>query len=88
MEKTFTLNNLILFTYGELSKDEEKEMSHTIENDEWLKKEYLSLNKAKQILDNSDENPSDRVISNILNLSKSLNVLKSNGLRNVEYIAN
>jgi len=88
MEKTFTLNNLILFTYGELSKDEEKEMSHTIENDEWLKKEYLSLNKAKQILDNSDENPSDRVISNILNLSKSLNVLKSNGFRNVEYIAN
>ena len=88
MKKTFTINDLILFAYNELDEQEIKDISKAIEEDDCLKKIYNSFSKSKKLLDNYLEKPSDSVTNNILNLSKSLSILKPNNFRNVECYAN
>lgn len=88
MKKTFTPNDLILYTYNETSEADKKELKQAIEKDSFLKKQFMSFRKTKKLLDNSEIPPCNNVISNILAFSKALNIVKLNGFRNVEYIAN
>ncbi|MFA6923535.1 MAG: hypothetical protein WC223_04700 [Bacteroidales bacterium] len=88
MKKTFTLNDLILYTYNETNQTDAKELKQAIEEDEFVKKRFVSFGKTKKLLDDSEISPCNDVISNILAYSKALNVVKLSNCRNVEYVAN
>ncbi|MDD5570013.1 MAG: hypothetical protein PHD97_02545 [Bacteroidales bacterium] len=88
MKKTFTLNDLILYTYNETSETDKKELTQAIKEDGFLRKQCRSFRKTKKLLDDSQISPGDNVISNILAFSKALKVVKLDNFHNVEYVMN
>jgi len=76
MNKTLTLEDLILFAYDENGTKKPEEIIDAISKNEEFIDEYYSIVKIKQELDSIQEEPSERTINNILNYSKALNVFK------------
>jgi hypothetical protein len=76
MNKIFTSDDLILFAYNETGKEKTNEITQALDEDKELREEYNSIAGVKQELDSVKESPSRRVIDNILNYSKALNVFK------------
>jgi hypothetical protein len=74
MQKTFTLENLIQFSYNETGDQESLEIIEALNENEEFLDEYLSLQDVKDSLDSIQEDPSENTIRNILNYSKALNV--------------
>jgi hypothetical protein len=73
MNKTFTLENLLLFAYGDLTNSfEEKAISQLIRNEDALYEEYSQIMDAKQMIEKSFTEPPDEVINRIISYSKSL----------------
>ena len=73
MNKTFTLENLLLYTYGDLTETNEKQtIGQIIRNDNLLYEEFLQISDAKQMIENSFTDPSDQVINRIISYSKAL----------------
>jgi len=76
MNKIFTSDDLILFAYNETGKEKTDEITKALNEDEKLREEYKAITGVKQQLDSVKESPSRKVIENILNYSKALNVFK------------
>jgi hypothetical protein len=76
MNKIFTSDDLILFAYNETGKEKTDEIRKALNEDKKLREEYKAISGVKQQLDSVKESPSTRVINNILNYSKALNVFK------------
>lgn len=75
MTKTFTHDDVIRYVYNETSVDEKEEIKQAIICDAELQDLYKELMMVKRQLDQSMKSPSDKVTNNILNYSKSLNLL-------------
>ena len=74
MIKTFTQNDVIRFVYQETSEQETKEIEKALLCDAKLEEMYKDILFMKADLDKAKKTPSDKVINNILNYSKSLNL--------------
>ncbi|MBL3657811.1 hypothetical protein [Fulvivirga sediminis] len=74
MIKTFTQDDIIRFIYSEMSAAEIDEMKQAMLCDAELEEQYKELLAITNFLDNSVSNPSDTVVSNIINYSKSLDL--------------
>ncbi len=73
MPKTITLEDLLLFAYGDLSDSiHEQTINQFIRNDNLLYEEYLQITDAKQMIEKSFTAPSDEVINRIISYSRSL----------------
>lgn len=76
MNKTLTLEQILLHTYGkpcEMSDD--AVMESLLITDESLNEEYELLNETRQIIENSMVNPPEDLVSKIISYSKALTVL-------------
>jgi len=71
MTKTFTLDDLIRYVYGETQKNETEEIENSILCDNTAHKEFDQLILMKQSLDKIKVEPSNHVVSKILNYSRS-----------------
>jgi uncharacterized cupin superfamily protein len=72
MNKTFTLENLLLYAYGDITESKEKQtIGHAIRNDSTLYEEYLQITDVRQMIENSFTDPSDQVINRIISYSKA-----------------
>ncbi len=74
MTKTFTQNDVIRYVYEETSEQETKEIKKALLCDAKLEEMYKEIVSMKADLNKATKSPSDRVIGNILNYSKSLNL--------------
>ncbi|ELR72430.1 hypothetical protein C900_01513 [Fulvivirga imtechensis AK7] len=75
MIKTFTQDDVIRYVYEETSGSEHEEIMQAIICDSELQDLYKEIVAVKTQLDESMKTPSDKVTQNILNYSKSLNLL-------------
>ena len=74
MIKTFTQDDVIRYVYQETSELETKEIRKALLCDAKLEEMYKDILSMKADLDKAQKSPSDNVINNILNYSKSLNL--------------
>ena len=71
MTKTFTPDDLIRYIYGETDKQETEKIESDILCNNSSMEEFSQLIEIKQSLDKMRITPSETVISNILDYSKS-----------------
>ncbi|MCG8321232.1 MAG: hypothetical protein MI921_17145 [Cytophagales bacterium] len=71
MIKTFTPNDVIRYLYNETSEEENKAIAQALIIDAELLEIYMQLKQSAEKLDEIEKNPSENVINNILNYSKS-----------------
>jgi thiaminase len=71
MIKTSTHHDLIRFLYDETSSREDREMQRYLLADENLLEEFMQMVILKTSLDDICITPSDEVVENILNYSKT-----------------
>lgn len=76
MNKTFTFDHLILLAYNETSKTETEEICQFLSDDKEMLGEYLSIQSVKNNLDQLHYDPSDEIISGLINYSKALEVFR------------
>ena len=74
MIKTFTQDDIIRYVYGDISKSKSREIEKALICDAQLQEMYKDLLVIKRSLDESIRTPSNKVINNILDYSKSLNL--------------
>jgi hypothetical protein len=76
MNKTFTFDHLLLLAYNETSKTETEEICQFLSEDEEMLEEYLTLQSTKDNLDQLFYDPSDDIISGLINYSNALEVFR------------
>lgn len=74
MTKTFTQDDVIRYIYEETSEEENREIEQALICDSDLQEVYKELGAVKKHLDQNLKQPSESVIRNIMNYSKSLNL--------------
>ena len=74
MIKTFTQNDLIRFIYKETSPGETKEIRKALLFDNELQEKFNELKDCIRKLDSIEEVPSQKIVHNILEYSKTLNL--------------
>lgn len=70
MVKTFTSNDVLRYFYGEISKNEKKQIEEAIAFDNELQNVYVEIEENNRLL-NFKVKPKLSSIDNILNYSKS-----------------
>jgi len=76
MNRTCTLDDLILLAYNETCDEQIEGIVEALNSNEEFLDEYLSIAAIQQSLDTIREEPSETTINNILNYSKAVNVFK------------
>ena len=74
MIKTFTPNDVVRYYYNETSEEENKAIAQALIIDADLLEVYMQLKQSADKLDEAQKNPSEKVINNILNYSKSMDL--------------
>ena len=74
MIKTFTQNDLIRFIYKETSHGETKEIRKALLFDSELLEKFKELKECIRKLNSIEEVPSQKIVNNILEYSKTLNL--------------
>ena len=74
MTKTFTQDDVVRYLYNEIPKIEKARFEEAMICDTSLLDLYHELNAAKLHLEEIKESPSNRVIKNILDYSKSFDL--------------
>ncbi len=76
MNKTLTLDEILLYTYGEpCEKNDADAMEKLLLIDELLNGEFQLLAGARKIIEESKVNPPDSIVSKIMAYSDALTVL-------------
>jgi hypothetical protein len=75
MSKTFTFDHLILLAYNETNPKTTEEICSHLEQDEELMDDYLSIQSVKDELDQLFCDPTDDIISGLINYSRALEVI-------------
>jgi hypothetical protein len=76
MQKTITLNDLLLFVYDEITDMSAKSsIKEAIKAENILYKEYLRMSDVKNEIEKTMVNPPDSVVKEIISYSKSLAVM-------------
>ena len=81
MNKTHTLEHLILLAYNEKGTEHSDEFIDAVTNSEELTDEYLTIMQMMDFLDSAYIEPSENSITNILNYSKALQVIPLKSIR-------
>ena len=71
MIKTFTPNDVIRYFYNETSEEENEAIAKALIINADLLEVYMNLKQSAEKLDELQKEPSEYVINNILNYSKS-----------------
>lgn len=71
MIKTFTQDELVRYIYKETTNEENIEIEKALLFDEQLADEYAELSDVVRSIEQSQKEPSDRVIDKILSYSRS-----------------
>lgn len=74
MTKTFTPNELIRYYYKETSEKETREIQNALITDPVLQEQYKEISKIIRQLDEVYYDPSDKVVTAILDYSKNTDV--------------
>ena len=74
MIATFTRNDIIRYVYLETSEEENSLIQQTLLTETKLQQFYEEMLEIKQVLDQSQANPSERALQNILAYSRNFNV--------------
>ena len=74
MTKTFTQDDVVRYLYNEIPKSEKARFEEAMICDGDLLDLYHELNATKQQLEEIVESPSNRVIKNILDYSRTFNL--------------
>lgn len=74
MTKTFTQDDVVRYLYNEIPQNEKSQFEETLICDSSLLDLFHELSAVKRQLDGFIKSPSDRVIENILDYSKSFNL--------------
>jgi hypothetical protein len=74
MTKTFTRNDVIRYAYNELNNEEKQNIELAMLLDQDLADQFYELSRLKRSLNKIAKEPSQRVIDNILDYSKSLSL--------------
>jgi hypothetical protein len=74
MNKSITLDDLILFAYNETGDKKSGEILNTLDENEELRVEYQSICDIQNELDFFKAEPQQGIINNILNYSRALNI--------------
>lgn len=74
MIKTFTQIDLIRFIYNETTPGESKEIRKALLFDNELSEQFKQLKECIRKLDGIEEVPSQKIVRNILEYSKTLNL--------------
>ncbi len=74
MTKTFTHDDVVRYLYNEIPSGEQTAFENALICDTELLDLFYELSAVKKQLDKAMKIPSNRVIKNILDLSKSLNL--------------
>ncbi|MEQ8927079.1 MULTISPECIES: hypothetical protein [Fulvivirga] len=77
MIRTFTQDDLIRYAYHETTEEENSEIEKALLCDSELEARFKEISVVKQRLDTVLESPSSKATNNILNYSKSLNLLSN-----------
>ena len=78
MKSSFTLNDLILFTFCETEEQEDIDLSNSIDSGEKQKRDFQRLQVS----------PNRRILSNIFSYARALSVLKTEKAGNFILIMN
>ena len=74
MIATFTRNDIIRYVYLETSEEENSLIQQTLLTETKLQQFYEEMLEIKQVLDQSQANPSERALQNIPAYSRNFNV--------------
>ena len=74
MTKTFTQNDVLRFFYNEVTETEKQEIEIALLWDNKLAHFYQEIVETEATLNKIKKQPSERVIENILNYSRSLSL--------------
>ncbi len=74
MTKTFTQNDVVRYLYDEIPAQEKARFEDALACNSELVDLFYELSAVKRSLDGAVRNPSDHIIENILDYSKSLNL--------------
>ena len=88
MHKTFTKEDLLRYLYGEMNREEQKELCSVFLEDNTLQAEFLELKEAKECLNKGRLSPSKFAVNNIMSYAKALTVKPSKQLRIVDFVLN
>ena len=88
MHKTFTKEDLLLYLYGEMNREERQELRSVISEDNKFQAEFLALKEAKECLNKGRVSPSTFAVNNIMSYAKALTVKPSKQLRIVDFVLN
>ncbi len=77
MIRTFTQDDVIRYVYNETSEEENNEIEKAMLCDPELQIAFKEIRGIKNRLDEAVKSPSDKVTNNILNYSKTLNLLSN-----------
>jgi hypothetical protein len=75
MNKTHTLDQLILLAYNEKGTEPPDELLDALIHDEELSEDYVTIQRLKTFLDKAFVEPKENTICNIMNYSKALQVI-------------
>ena len=86
MNKTCTLDDLILFAYNETRDQKSCDVIDAILEDDELLDEFNSIIAVQSALNSRNCKPSEQTMNNILNYSKALNVFKLKPAVNTRFV--
>ena len=76
MNKTSTLEKILLYAYGEpCQMSDNADIESLLINDESLNEDFQFLSDTRQIIENSMVNPPDSILSKIVAYSDALTIL-------------
>jgi len=88
MNRSYTINDLILFAYSESENDESDKYRSFIRKNKLLRKEYNTICRIKHYFATKKVGPSESTIKNILSYSKALSVNRTQKSGNFSLLLN
>ncbi|HOY32422.1 MAG TPA: hypothetical protein PKW80_11125 [Bacteroidales bacterium] len=75
MNKALTLEEILLYTYGDPCETPDADIENMLETEKLLNEEFQHLNQTRQIIDESMVDPPDSIVSKIVAYSNALTIL-------------
>jgi len=88
MNRSYTINDLILFAYSEPENDESEKYRSFIKKNRLLSKEYKTICRIKHYFASKKVGPSESTIKNILSYSRALSVNRTQKAGNFSLLLN
>jgi len=88
MNRSYTINDLILFAYSEPENDESEKYRSFIRKNKLLNKEYKTICRIKHYFASKKVGPSESTIKNILSYSRALSVNRTQKAGNFSLLLN